>query len=473
MRKSIFMVLLSLFLAVPAFAVDGVLSGIISSDDGGNKDIYGSYIVWKANDGTIKLYNLTNSQTSVIGQGDYPKIYKDTVIWTDSTRNNNVVKYDIKTGITSAISTDGNATYPWIYGTKIVWSRYYDNSIQVYDIFSGQTTTLPVMGTYPVVYENMLTYKVASDVHLYDLVRLTDTIVGTQNGMFYAALIDDNYVYWEGYDSINGDTINRYSISDNIVLTPVPICTGPSAMTVSNGKVFFDGNCGGPQYFRVRQFDPKTGSISVLTAPLGTQPNAPAVYGNKVVLSYWPDGLRTFDITSPSEEIYSLNSSGNTVTVINPYKNAVVDTISTGTNPSDAGLSPDETKLYVLNSGSKTVTVAQTYGSNVDFQVIDTKNVNPTSNQLITAVAGDNDSNVYVALKPKSGTGAGIVRKISSAGATDLSVGVNPNSLKISPDNKTLFVSNADSSKISSIALATFTLNPDIATGTGPRLVKP
>lgn len=159
------------------------------------------------------------------------------------------------------------------------------------------------------------------------------------------------------------------------------------------------------------------------------------------------------------------------MTVINPYDGHIVQqSLAVGQGPSDAGLSPDGSKLYVLNSTDKTITVAQTY----DFLPIGTPiAIDSTTTQIATAVAGDNDSNIYVALKAKNGRN-GWVKKIPVLGApVTLPVGINPTSIKVSPDNKTIYVSNTDSGSVTSIDVAAFAVNSNITTGPGTKLIKP
>lgn len=282
--------------------------------------------------------------------------------------------------------------------------------------------------------------------------------------------INENYIVWNNngtraaylYD-LNNDT---YSV----------LATGTDGsswfININNGKVVWDTN--GSQ---LGVYDLKTKVFSKINTSTSGGAYNPVTDGDKVL--YPGNGYYMFDITSPGEEVYSLNSSSSSVTVINPYKTdnpattgideRIVATIPTGAGPSDSALSPDETKLYILNSTAKTVTVAQTY----DFVPVNTVNINPTNKQTATAVAGDNDSNTYVALKSSIGTG--VVKKIASTDIeTTLTVGVNPNGLKISPDNKKLLVSNGSSSNVTAIDLATFTIiEGSITTGAGPKLVKP
>lgn len=487
MRKLIALsIFLFLIMAIPVFAIDGILSSPINSDVGYQKAIYENHVVWQSNNGSILLYDINRKTTSTIGEGSHPNLYGGIVIWADSTLNNNVVKYDIATGTKVQIGTEGNATgvnRPWIQGNKIAWSRSTDSVIQVHDILTGQTASLSVTGCNVVVYGSRLAFSASGTddtVNMFDLNTGIETLVASRYGYGSGPLIDENYIYWYQHDewdngagaTIYADRIKRYELAAGSVETILDQAPGYPLYTLALHceKIYFP--LGAPGWYdgKVYQLDVKIKNLSALNTPAGMTVWGPAVYGNKVVLSNVTGGdLRIFERTSPADEVYSLNTGSNSVTVINPYDLHIVNTLNTGAEPSDAGLSPDGTKLYVLNSADKTVTYIQTY----DFQPVNTVAINPTNKQTATAVAGDDDSNVYIALKLND-RNAGIVKKIPVSGSlSELQVGINPTSLKISSDGKTLFVSNADSGNVTSVDLATFSVMSTITTAAGSKLVKP
>lgn len=485
------MILLCLVSVVPALALDGVLSQPISYDSGINDTaIYGDYVVWSHNQNQIFLYDIVKATTPVIiGNGNilptYPNIYGNIVIWTDATIDYNVVKYDVSTGNKVQLTTEASCVYgyplnnycynsyidqhrPWIQGTKIVWSRSTDNVIQVHDIFTGQTSTLPITGYDVVVYGDYLAYTRGGyynyDVYLYNLKTGTEALIGTGDSRPNPpVLIDSKYVYY--FSTSTGETLHTYEIATQQT-SNYSICGAPNHPRAYEGKIYLDYSCTG---WKTQQFDTKTAVFSVINTPTGTWQYTPAIYENKLVVDAGGSGsdyVAIFEITSPKEEVYSLNSSSNTVNVINPYKGTTISTITTGNGPSDAGLSPDWTKLYVLNSTDKTVSIVQTYDFAITTQAL------PINYGIYTpqAIAGDNEGNAYVALK-KNGQN-GVIKKLP-AGNTITLTGQNPNSIKISPDGKTLFVSVADINSVTSIDVASFTPQTNIVTGGGTTLIKP
>ncbi len=493
MRKSIFMVLFGLILAVQAFALDGVLSSPFGGD---NQDtaIYGDYAVWISptyDNNNLYLYDYVKKTTPVvIGRGSNPSIYGNIIVWTDATLNNNVVMYDISTGNKVQLTTENsytNAHRPWIQGTKIVWSRSTDGAIQVYDLFTGQTTTLPVTGYDVVVYGDYLAYTSTGsynyDVYLYNLKTGTGagTLIGSGNSRPNPpVLIDSKYVYYFGTGT-SMDVLHTYEIA-----TQQPknydICAVPYHPRAYEGKVYLDANCTG---WKTQQFDTQTGVFSIVNTPAGTYQMLPAVYKNEILVEAgggtggWYTAI--FEITSPSEEVYSLNATANSVTVINPYKQSVVPSSLNFPNvsgPLDARLSPEETKLYILN-GDKSVTVAETY----DFTTLKKASVTLSGTQSITGITGDDEGNAYITIK-KNGT-ATQVWKVDCTGPNPTGAvstlvlnpaiaGTNPTGIKISKEGTQykLFVSDGTTGNVTTINLSDLTTTT-IAAGTGSKIVKP
>ncbi len=104
-----------------------------------NADISGDYIIWDSDEsqGTIDiyLYNLLTDTVECLTEGTStssqmnPKIDGETVVWEDNRVDggwvNDIVQYDITSGIVSLITPDTitNQVSPEISGNHIVWSR--------------------------------------------------------------------------------------------------------------------------------------------------------------------------------------------------------------------------------------------------------------------------------------------------------------------------------------------------------------
>lgn len=494
MRKLILMVLLGLILAAPAFAVDGVMSSPIADSNYSNSDkaIYRNYIVL-ADGGPVLLYDIDKGTSETIGQGYFPDIYGNTIVWHDSIINK-VVKYDIKTKITTPLSEECGYYYEakWrarIHGTKIVWIRGSDGLIQVHDLLTGQTSSLPVSGFYLAIYDDKLAYVRDCNIYSYDP-NNGETFIGTPRDCYWNyPMIDANYIYWVGQGVNRPTAIHRYNLA-TYLYDSFDICqSSPMSPMVSDGKVYIDGsssgtNCPNRSYI-IGQLDPKTGTTSIISSPIDTYQFYPAVYDGRIVLSYGDaagEDVRLFDITAPSEEVYSLNASGNTVTVINPYDKRIVTTIQTSitanAGPSDAALSPGESYYYVFNSSEKSVAIIKTIDS-TDYTVLSTVLLNPLASQSITGITGDDNGNAYVTVKRTGQPGE--VWKVNQSGRTLLQAltGNYPSGIKISKEKDSqgndlykLFVSDSQSGNVTVVNL-TDSSNSGITTNAGSKIVRP
>lgn len=494
LRSIVVGIFLVLATAVPVFAVDGYFSGpSLCTDDSSSEvvKIYGNHVIVDCN-GSYVLHDIEKNTSTQLPSAYYYKMSGNVIIYRDRNDGTKLNKYIISTGEITTIrgSAPPNVWYSpdaSIDGNRVVWVYEDDNTwvrgIQVHDIVTGQTTAIitdTLIFARVSIHGDRLIYTKGGALYMYDLIENRETPLGLSLGSdYYLFEIDSKYVYVQESRYV----IKAYEIATGIVDTLSD--TQMYAPTIHDGKIYFSNNSS-IYWNRVYQYDVKTKALSMLMTSSNTSQWSQQVYGDKAAfMSYVNDSLsydiRIFVFTPPSKEVYSVNANSSSVTVINPYRtddptttedDRIVATISTGAGPSDTALSPDETKLYILNSTDKTVTIAQTY----DFvPVVNPVNINPTNKQTATAVAGDNDSNTYVALKNSSSSGAGVVKKITSAGVeTTLTVGVNPNGLKISPDNKKLLVSNGSSSNVTAIDLATFTIiEGNIVTGGGTKIVRP
>jgi YVTN family beta-propeller protein len=68
---------------------------------------------------------------------------------------------------------------------------------------------------------------------------------------------------------------------------------------------------------------------------------------------------------TPLTTVYITNERSNTVSVIDPSTNTVVDTVRVGSDPVQAVLTPNGTTAYVLNTGAGTVSVVNTATNSV------------------------------------------------------------------------------------------------------------
>jgi YVTN family beta-propeller protein len=84
--------------------------------------------------------------------------------------------------------------------------------------------------------------------------------------------------------------------------------------------------------------DPETNDFEGTPVPVGMNP-----YG----IAYNPR----------KNNIYVANAGSNSVSVINPTTNTVIDTIPTGTTRVGIAHNPNNNHIYVTNAGSNTVSI--------------------------------------------------------------------------------------------------------------------
>ena len=160
-------------------------------------------------------------------------------------------------------------------------------------------------------------------------------------------------------------------------------------------------------------------------------------------------------------KIYLCNEANNEVCALNETTLAVEQTIAVGEHPHTCVFGADSRYLYVSDWGSRAVTIVDTKtGQRVrDLTVGIRPNdmaVSPDG-RLFVACSGDNTVHVIqTRTLEKAGAEANSSRRlwdgtreiISTALYPDAPEGSTPDALAISPDGKTLFVANADNNAV-------------------------
>lgn len=137
-----------------------------------------------------------------------------------------------------------------------------------------------------------------------------------------------------------------------------------------------------------------------------------------------------------SAQVYVSNEDGDSISVVDAQKQAVVATIPVGKRPRGMRLSPDGRTLYVALSGSPKS------GPGVDESKLPPPD--------------------------RSADGIGVVDLASLKLVRTLPSGVDPEAFDVSPDGKTLYVSNEDAGQASIVDVATGAVRKTIAVGREP-----
>ncbi|OGJ17903.1 hypothetical protein A3K73_04680 [Candidatus Pacearchaeota archaeon RBG_13_36_9] len=102
---------------------------------------------------------------------DNPSIYKDKIVW----KENGIILYDISTGQKTTIPSATNANYPEVYGDNIVWAE--TSSLYKYDAATKQKVLLDSAGMQDMeevdIYKDKVIYKTGfpEEIKYYDLTK--------------------------------------------------------------------------------------------------------------------------------------------------------------------------------------------------------------------------------------------------------------------------------------------------------------
>lgn len=156
---------------------------------------------------------------------------------------------------------------------------------------------------------------------------------------------------------------------------------------------------------------------------------------------------------------YIENRWDNTVTPIDPLTGAIGEDIKAGSEPRDAVLSPDGSRLYVADRSGQSVTVIDT----LKQAPIATVKVRHAPN----GVAITHDGKTVWVANNDDGTIQSIDTSTLKASAP-MTVGKNPRYIAIAPDGSTLYVTNEGSNSVTPLDLRTLTFQAPIPTGALP-----
>jgi YVTN family beta-propeller protein len=165
---------------------------------------------------------------------------------------------------------------------------------------------------------------------------------------------------------------------------------------------------------------------------------------------------------------YIPNSGSNTVSVIDTASNAVVKTMTVGTNPHGVATSvrTTETFTFIANFGSDNVSVIRTYSdisSNIVIERVREIVVGWKPYGIAVDPAG---AYAYV-----TNSADGTVSKIdlgTYAVVSTISVGSNPMGIAVSPDGTHVYVVNNSSGTVSVISAADNSIAATVPVGTNP-----
>jgi YVTN family beta-propeller protein len=163
------------------------------------------------------------------------------------------------------------------------------------------------------------------------------------------------------------------------------------------------------------------------------------------------------------KELYVLNKTSGTVTVISTADNSVLATAPVGTNPVWAVPSADSSRVFVVNQGSGNVSVIDatshtviatiTVGTSPNYAVFDSKNqrvlVTNSGSGTLSVINGDPTSPQFETVR-------------------NVTVGTNPQSVTALADGSRIYVANTGSNSVSVISSLNLVATKTVAVGTAP-----
>jgi PGF-pre-PGF domain-containing protein len=191
-------------------------------------------VVW-TDDGVIHVYDLTARTDTTVNSSaaSYPAIYGNKLVWHDESSGvSRLAVYDISTDAKTYITQNVDQySRPAIYGNRIVWSADYNETSYSYNIYmrdiSTSTQTRIAYGENPDIYDTRITYAYDNGegrrISLYDIAT-EETIEIPYSGDLGNPHIYGNNVIWSdfytrlGYISMYDIVTKKVTVvtSDNV-----------------------------------------------------------------------------------------------------------------------------------------------------------------------------------------------------------------------------------------------------------------
>ena len=176
---------------------------------GSDPAISGSKVVW-TNGGVIHVYDLTARTDTTVSSfaASYPAIYGNKLVWHDeSSGTPRLAVYDLSTVAKTYITQNVDQySRPAIYGSRIVWSADYNKNSSNYNVYmrdiSTSTQTRIASGEDPDIYDTRITYYYDDGdgrrIFVYDLVT-KETIKVPYSGDLNDPHMYGNRVIWSDF----------------------------------------------------------------------------------------------------------------------------------------------------------------------------------------------------------------------------------------------------------------------------------
>ncbi len=172
--------------------------------------------------------------------------------------------------------------------------------------------------------------------------------------------------------------------------------------------------------------------------------------------------LMLVSIAGAAPFAYITNGDSNSVSVIDTATNKVTATISVGSNPMGAAISPDGTKVYVANAKSNDISVIDTATNTVKAKV-------PLGSSPQGIAITPDGKKVYVAISLKNTLA--VIDTATNTITSTVKVGKSPAGVAVSSDGKKVYVTNKGDNTLSVIDTATNKVTATVPVGSSPEEV--
>ena len=181
---------------------------------GSDPAIHGIKVVW-TNGGVIHVYDLTTKTDITVSSSaaSYPAIYGNKLVWHDeSSGKPRLAVYDISTTAKTYITQNvDKSSRPAIYGSRIVWSADYNETSYNYNVYmrdiSTSAQTKIAEGNSPDIYDTKITYGYEDsnerNIAVYD-VNTKETIKVHHSSQVFSPHIYGNKVIWSDFYNRDG-----------------------------------------------------------------------------------------------------------------------------------------------------------------------------------------------------------------------------------------------------------------------------
>lgn len=283
------------------------------------------------------LPGIIETKITTSGSAGFPDIYGDRIVymnWRNETELSEIYVYNLSTKMETMIPTSGLTGFPKIYGDRIVYSALNMSNgradIYMYNLSTSKESRITSSGIsgFPDIYGDRIVYINSlggrGDIYLYDLSTKKETPIVVNRYPGIPAIYNDRIVFHE-WDSrlLKHSDIKMYNISTS---EETQINTSGSAVLpviYGNRIVYYNASHGKPDIYMFDLSTKEETKITTNETANGTSNGygSLAIYGSRIV---WLDRPHIEDLQPGGKlcyniYMYDLSTSNGTKISTNEY----------------------------------------------------------------------------------------------------------------------------------------------------------